>query len=196
MAFLGLAVPAQTARILSEVDYGGVGTPEKGFHHITMLYLGDEVPVERFGQALPVIFDVTSKTRPFTVATNRVTTFPAKRGTVPVICRVTSDPLHELREKLTAAFNAAELHYDNKFPDFKPHVTLAYAQEGLDKEFPSVEWGAHELVLWGGDSGDGRLVVTFPFSLGQKAASMGRRTLNRAFVKVAASFRPPLPHTP
>lgn len=189
MAFLGLSVPAPTARLLSEVDYGGVGEATgTDTYHITICYLGKEIPMGRIGKALPVIFDVTSHTKPFTVGTNQVTTFPSNPDGTPVICRVVSDALHELRDNLWAALDDAGIEYDKKYPEFKPHVTLAYAKEDveIDKEFPTVEWGAHELVLWGGDSGDGRLVVNFPFSLEQREAAV-----RRAFVRLAASATPP-----
>lgn len=194
MAFLGLQVPAPTARLLSEVDYGGVGDATgTDTYHITLCYLGSEIPMERIGKALPVIFDVTSHTKPFTVGTNRVTTFPSNPDGTPVICRVVSDALHELRDNLWAALDDAGIEYDKKYPEFKPHVTLAYSEEDveIDKEFTTVEWGAHELVLWGGDSGDGRLVVNFPFSLEQKEAAV-----RRAFVRLAASATPPPPSRP
>lgn len=195
MAFLGLQIPHQTARLLSQVDYGGVGEATgTDTYHITICYLGSDIPIEVIGKALPVIFDVTSKTKPFTVGTNRVTTFPGGPDGVPIICRVTSDALHDLRDALWAALDDAGIEYNKKFPEFKPHVTLAYAPEEevsqllagdddeLESEFPLVEWGAHELVLWGGDSGDGRLVVNFPFSMEQTKAAV-----ERAFVRLAAS---------
>jgi len=195
MAFIGLKVPHETARLLSEVDYGGMGAPTGlDTYHITICYLGSKVPIEQLAEAIPVVFGVTQRTKPFTVGTNRVTTFPAGPDGTPIICRVTSDALHNLRDALWAALDDAGVEYNKKFPDFKPHVTLAYSKKEVtlgdygEVEFPLVEWGAHELVLWGGDSGDGRLVVTFPFSL-EKTAEAKRR----AFVRLAASK---LPETP
>lgn len=176
------------------MNYGSTGEPESpGDFHITICYLGSEVPIERISKALPVIFDVTAQTKPFTVGTNRVTTFPAGPDGTPVIRRVTSDALHELRDALWAALDDAGIEYNKKFPEFKPHVTLAYTQEEgfeIDQEFPLVEWGAHELVLWGGDSGDGRLVVTFPFSLEQTKVAV-----RRAYVRLASSATQP-PQSP
>lgn len=69
-------------------------------------------------------------------------------------------------------------------------MTLAYKKaEGddttqdtpKDQKIPSLEWGVGELVLWGGDSGDEKLSVTFPFAL-----TLSKQAAYRAFVRIAA----------
>jgi 2'-5' RNA ligase len=189
MAALMLRVPHETARLLSEVQYGDVGERESpGEYHITVTYLGKEIPIEQITKAIPIIFGITSKTRPFTVGTDHISTFPPGEDGVPIIARVNSPELHTLRDALWAAFDAAGIPYDKKFPEFKPHVTVGYSKDPLagevvNADFPRIEWGAHELILWGADRGDGRLSVTFPFSVSMaRAASV----LNRAYVKLAS----------
>ena len=165
MAFLGIKVPHETARLLGEVEVPG-HTEAASHFHITMIYLGKDVPIEVLQKALLATYEVTSKTKPFTVRTSTLTCFPKGDDGVPIICRVDSDALHELRERIRLSYDAHDVPYDKKFPEYKPHVTLAYGDEEIpEKRIPTVEWGAHELVLWGGDSGDRRLVMTFPFSI-------------------------------
>lgn len=188
MAFLGIAVPAQTARLIAEVDYGGIGQAvPSSEYHITMIYLGKDVPIETISAAIPAIFSVTSRTKPFTVQTSRASTFPGNEDGVPIIARIQSNALHTLRSDIGQALDVAGIEYSKKYPEYKPHLTLAYSSEPLeqpvDVEFPVIEWGAHELSLWGGDKGDNRLIVTFPLSIGTKEA------LDRAFVKLAANWR-------
>lgn len=171
MAFIGISVPHETARILSELDVPG--TKESISHfHITMIYLGSGVPIEQLTDAIKATFKVTAKTKPFSVSTSLVTCFPKNEDGVPIICRVNSDPLHDLRKRLTSAFSAGGVQYNKKYPDYKPHVTLAYAEEEIEERtIPTVTWGAHELVLWGGDEGDRKLIVRFPFSIVSRVAS-------------------------
>lgn len=166
MAMVGLRVPHETARLLSEVEVPGQREALSSLH-ITLLFLGDNVPIEVLAQALVATFNVTSRTRPFTVRTSTLTCFPkGDNEGVPVICRVDSDPLHELQGRLKTSYETMGVPFSKKHPTYKPHVTLSYSEEEVEEQrIPTVEWGAHELVLWGGDDGDRRLVMTFPFSL-------------------------------
>lgn len=189
MAALMLQVPPDTARVLGEIQVPG--TPEKGESHITVVYLGKDIPIERIGKMLPVLFEVTSKTLPFTVATTHVTTFPPGDDGTPVIAPIDSDALHTFRKDLCAALDQASLPYDTKFKTYKPHVTLAFDQDPkttVDFAIPEVTWGAAELVLWGSNRGTGRLVVKFPLSLpiGKTASPKSNDSLYRAAVQLAA----------
>ena len=189
MAFLGLKVPPETSRILSEINYGDVGEKEPpSSQHITMVYLGKEVPIEKIAALIPVVFGVVSQTKPFTVATKKVSTFPANPddGT-PIIALIDSPELHVFRKAVTDAFDAAQVEYNKKYPSYVPHVTLGYSEEPLKQpinlDIPVVEWGAHELVLWGGDTGDNRIIITFPFSIALDKAAM-----HRAYVQLAKNW--------
>jgi 2'-5' RNA ligase len=190
MAVLGIHCPRDVARIFSQIDC--MGEREPLWHqHITLLYLGDDVPIETLAKAVVAIYGVTSKTKPFSVATNRVTAFPPHpdHGTVPIICPIVSPPLHEFQARLRSAFDKANVSYSKKFPEYKPHVTLSYVKDPLvfadhaaDKDIPPIEWGVADIVLWGGDEGDQRFSANFPLSIG-KTASVGD-VVYRAMVRL------------
>lgn len=164
MAFLGLAVPHETARLLSKIDAPGKREPVDAYH-ITLLYLGKDVPMSEITKAIAAAYEVAATTRPFTVRTNLRTTFPGNEDGVPVICRVQSDDLMVFRARLAAAFDQEGVSYSKRF-EYNPHMTLSYADAPVpDQEFPLVEWGAHEMVLWAGDQSDDKMTVTFPFTL-------------------------------
>jgi 2'-5' RNA ligase len=194
MAALMFQVPPETARVLHEIPVPG--DKEYEDPHITVLYLGKDLPIERIGEMLPVIYDITSKTLPFSVATSHVSSFPGGDDGVPVIARINSPALHRFRDELCEAFDAEGLPYDKKFPEYKPHTTLAYSPDPeteVDLDIPEISWGAHELMLWGSNRGTGRLVIKFPLSLPMaKAARSGyrapasREALYRAAVQVAS----------
>jgi 2'-5' RNA ligase len=175
MAFIGLKVPHEAARLLAGIDFGDVGDREStDFLHVTLHMLGDDVPIEALAAALKPIFEVVSKTPPFLVSTSHITTFPPnpESGVVPVIGLIDSPELHTLHSVLGKALDKAGISYSKKYPVYRPHVTLAYSKDPLvdggivntHLQVP-VAWGAHELVLWGGDSGDNRIVVTLPFAM-------------------------------
>jgi RNA 2',3'-cyclic 3'-phosphodiesterase len=176
MAFLGIRVPNETARLFKDVDVPGTKEPPSSMH-ITLLFLGDNIPIETLAKAMVATIGVTSNTPPFTVATDHVTCFPTDDN-VPVICPIESKALHELQAKIRKAYDNSGIKYSKKHPEYKPHLTLAYADEEIEKRSISkVEWGAHEIVLWGGDEGDSRLVITFPLSL--DASKTSGRVLQR-----------------
>lgn len=167
MAILQIQVPHATARLFGDIEVPGTRA-SSGSLHITVVYIGADVPIDTLTDAVKATYEVTSKTRPFTVRATRVTHFPVDddQADYPIIARIDSDELHEFREQLVAAFDEAGVEFDKKFPVFKPHVTLSYAPEPVEEfRIPVIEWGAHEVVMWGGEEEDERLSVTFPFSL-------------------------------
>lgn len=171
MAFIGLSVPHPTARLLNEIDVDG-DKVDINSSHITIMYLGKEVDIDVLADAIKATYAVTSQTKPFSVRTSRVTCFPKNDDGVPIIARVESDALYELRKKLAASFTSMGVFFDQKYPIYKPHVTLSYAEDEIEEfNIPTLEWGAHELVLWGGDEGDRKLNAIFPFSMSNKTAN-------------------------
>lgn len=175
------SVPNEVSRILRELRVPG--TPETQ-SHVTVIHFGDDIPVEQVANILPVVYQVTSSTRPFSMMSRTVGTFdPGDNGT-PVIAFVESPDLHRLRERLLGALDAAGISYSTKFKEYRPHVTITYSEEnlkGFEHSFTPVSWGAYELSLWGANRGDGELVVAFPFNVGMTQAVHAR-----ALVKLAS----------
>jgi 2'-5' RNA ligase len=183
MSFLGLCIPHETARLLSGIEVPGKREAVSSLH-VTMFYFGEHLSIDRITEIIQATFGVVQDTEPFTVRTSLVSSFPKGDDGAPIICRVESDSLHSLRARIQAAYEDAGVDYANNYPEYTPHVTLSYAEEDgfEDKQIPVVEWGAHELVLWGGDSGDDVLVVTFPLALddlGKTAKREASRVVRR-----------------
>lgn len=165
MAFLGIRIPHETARLLSQIDVEGEKTATSEMH-ITLLHFQSEWPISELAKSLEATYEVVSKFRPFLAKIGKMTSFPKNpEGKVPVIGKVESDELMELRKKLAENFDDENIDFSKTHKDFKPHVTLAYAEEKPDDEkFHPVEFVVSEIVLWGGDHGDDRIFVTFPLA--------------------------------
>ena len=165
MAFIGIRVPHETARLLSQIDVPGekISTSEM---HITLLYFQSEWPISELSKSIEATYDVVSKFHPFLVKLNKVSSFAKNpEGKIPIISRVESKELHQLRDKLAENFDDSDVDFSKTYKDFKPHVTLAYADDKPDEEkFHPVEFVVSEIVLWGGDHGDDRIFVTFPLA--------------------------------
>lgn len=164
MAFLGIRVPVETGRLLRGIEVPGEkeGPSE---YHITLLCFEDNWPVSEIAKALEATYDVICKIKPFTVKVEDVFCFPAREDKpVPVVAKVKSEDLHDMRDELAKEFDKCGIDFSKIFKDFKPHITLAYAKESIDKFKiePAIEFAVQEIVLWGGDSGDDRIFITFP----------------------------------
>lgn len=189
---IGLPIPAPTSRLLSDIEVPGDKTP-RDHQHITLIYIGDDVPIDMLAEAIKATYAVTARTRPFTVGTSRVASFPISGDeSHPVVAHIESDDLHTLRNNLVAAFDEAGVEFNKKFRTFRPHVTLAYAPDAVEEfRIPTIEWGAHEISMWGGDEGDRKLTVTFPLALNPTnavVAAMARRVVDR-FTSAAVAKR-------
>lgn len=163
MAFLGIKVPAGTARLLSGVDIPGTkeGAAEL---HITILCFEENWPISEISKALEATYEVVSKIKPFLITVDSVGCFPKRDDKpCPIIAKVSSKDLHDLNKKLKKKFNKEGIEYSKAFKDYKPHITLSYDDKEIDEfKIDNVEFSVPEIVLWGGDHGDDRIFITFP----------------------------------
>jgi 2'-5' RNA ligase len=171
MALLSIQVPYEIARVLGRVLVPG--TPEsRETYHITLLYLGKDIPIDVVSQALVVAYRVAEITRPIPLAISEVSSFQKGDDGVPIICPVNSPELHQLWEALCSAFDEAKVSYSKKFPIYKPHITLAYDDIDFDgpMSIEPIDWVSYEMTLWSGNSGDEAVSITIPFSFPSKEA--------------------------
>jgi 2'-5' RNA ligase len=162
MAFLGIRVPIETARLLKEIDVPGENTANSEMH-ITLLCFEDNWPISELAKSLEAAYDIVSKIKPFRVTMNKVTCFPKRGDKCAIIAPVKSAELHELRDKLAKSFDKEKIEFSKLFKDFKPHVTLSFNDEEIkERKIDEVEFVVQEVVLWGGDHGDDRIFITFP----------------------------------
>ena len=163
MAFLGIVVPEEAARVLAGHEVPGVPTSTHT-QHCTMLYLGKQVPIDDICAAIRAVFDVANQTKPFTCSVSGIGSFPANPDDgVPVIGRLDQTDIMAVREAVRAQFDQDGVPYSNKYPDYTPHVTLAYADEQVpDRPIDPVVWTCSRLTMWCGDVDDDGMVVEIP----------------------------------
>ncbi len=193
MAFLGIRVPHETGRLLSGIDVPGEkeGSSE---YHITLLCFEENWPISEIAHALEATYDVVSKVKPFIVSVKKVSCFPKREDNpVPIIAKVESKELHDLRGKLANHFDKCNIEFSKIFKDFKPHITLAYADKEIEEfKIDSVDFSVQELVLWGGDHGDDRIFITFPLKGPKKQKHAVLLQKVELFEKIACN--PPQSH--
>lgn len=176
MAMIAIPVTHDIGRLFESLDVEGDRRPSD---HITVFYLGDDLPIKKIVKIIPVIFEITSKMKPFKVSTNVITTFDEGKHGYPVIAKLQSKELEKLRNDLKKAFDDNKIKYDIKFKEFKPHLTLSYSPEKIkDIKFPKIEFLISQISIFGGDEVDEKVFINFPFSLGikKKAAYIDQLT--------------------
>lgn len=124
--------------------------------HVTLAYLGkaaDITPEQR--KRVLELAQEWSQRNPFAQYVTEVTAFrdgPPEKDTDPVVALISPTILTWARAELIDKLRGAGLQPDATFPDYKPHVTLAYIPR--DGEIPQFDLAGVGLVL-------DRLVVTF-----------------------------------
>lgn len=178
MAFIGLHIPEDIAEILASNFVPG-DIEESGGMHITILYLNDDVPVLDVAKAMCASYSVVSKTKPFFCNVSEVSSFSGSEDSVPIIYPVVSPGLMSLQSNLRSEFDRLGLPYSKKYGDYKPHVTLSYADNEEFKEFKEsklptpVVWMVSNMIIWGGNCDDEMLSIDLKFNVSkiEKAAS-------------------------
>lgn len=184
MAFIGLDVPADAASLLEGIDVPGDRESASDMH-VTIVHLGKGVPVVQLAKAMLVAHECARATPPMSFTITRVSSFPGGDDGVPIICPIESPELQALNAMLKQRLRDLGIPFSDKWPDFKPHLTLGYfvdAPEGfaLDVELPvPVPFSVSELCLWGGNAGGPEVLrVSIPFALSpvqRMAVTVARR---------------------
>lgn len=183
---LCIRVPADVSRLLQEIEIPEGERSDPSDLHITLTYT-KEGSVQAMGSMIATLLEALKGTAPFPVYTSRIGTFPAtphSDGKIPLICKVDSNELHSLRAKIVNAFDNEGVDYSKNFPEYRPHLTLAYLEDRgqvhddwSDHRIPTLSFGVNALTILLG--WQGRVVeVTVPLHL-QKTAAQRLRVISR-----------------
>lgn len=125
---------------------------DKSPSHITILQLGSVVPgLEK--KLLRVVNEVCEATKPFIVKLKKPRKFVNDKGQVILHSPVKSNRLVRFHDNLKAALLNAGISVDDKFPEFKPHITIAYCNNRKElkhyRQFkPEGTWIVDNIWIW------------------------------------------------
>ena len=125
--WVGLPVPTDAAPSLAVV--GGERAEDL---HITVSFIGSKKDLTAAAmKALPdVLAKIAAETPPLRVVTGEVRAFDVKEGPVPWWRSIRDpEPLQALRDRVEAALAAAGVETDKRFPNYTPHITIAYGDK-------------------------------------------------------------------
>lgn len=166
MAIITIPIHHECARLLHDIDVPGIKTDTSQLH-ITLLALGDDIPIHILAKAMVVVHEVVQQSEPFQVRISNISSFPVIEGNaVPIIAPIQCQAITDLNKSLKRLFNKSKIQYDKRFPKFRPHITLSRCEEAIKRtRIEPIEWSVQELVLWGGTDGDDRVFITFPLTI-------------------------------
>lgn len=170
MALIGLKIPAEISRMLTNVKVPGHRDPAD---HLTLFYMSGELDPKKVGKVCAALPGIIEKIKPFDAVVKKITCFTEGEEGFPIIGEVESKKLIDLRKKIGKMLDKEKVKYSDKFPEFKPHVTLSYHTHKVENiKLPTpAKWLVTEIILWSGDQSDNGIVVTFPLYEKVSAAS-------------------------
>lgn len=164
MAFIGISIPGPAARLIHEIEVPGNKTDSNQLH-ITMFYLGKDIDIKKISKAMIATYDIAQNITPFLVRVSCVNQFDTLvNDRYPVIAPIGCQKLFEIREEMRKSFDNKKINYDKRFKEYKPHITLSFSEQVVEKHkiaYP-IEFSVQELVLYGGQDGDEKIFITFP----------------------------------
>lgn len=165
MAMIAIPISEDVGRLFRQVDVPGERDPSD---HLTLFYLGKDIKLDHILLATRAVYRVASNMEPFTVSCKRIVSLPKGENGYPVVAKVDSKGIEPLWKAIEKELTRSGVRYDKAFvDDMVPHVTLSFSKKKVKNiSFPKIEWQVNSVSLFGGDGGDERIFVTFPFSLG------------------------------
>lgn len=188
MSMIGLKVPADVVEKLLKIKVPGKKVPDDSYH-ITMFYFEKEFKIKDMMNLIKLVHDVIKNVEPFQIKGKKVSCFPKGEDGVPIIIPVESEGLMELRKRLAKKFDASDFQFSKKYPEYRPHLTLAYSsKDGDEKDVDGIRWKATEIVIWGGPHDDEQIVISIPFKFGKRSGNELSYLYAEAFENLVARF--------
>lgn len=164
MAMIAIDVPTNITDIINDINLPGECLKKEVNHHITMFYFEDELEMEDILKIIPIVYEVTHKTKPFIINTKTYSSFPKGKYGYPIVAQIKNKQVLSLRNEIKKAFIKNDIKFDQKYPDYKPHLTFEYNKKELDEtNFNEIAWPINKITLFAGDKNKEQLLVEFPF---------------------------------
>lgn len=120
--------------------------------HLTLLYIGD-VPMHFEDKILEVVQQVCENFKKFKVKIKSPKKWINDENQTIYHSPIASSKLTNLHNMLEKSFELNQIPFSRKYPEFKPHVTIEYVNEGEKPKFkdvkPEGEFVVESVWVWG-----------------------------------------------
>ncbi len=149
MAIVALEVPRGVCQYLTRLNVPGERTPMEEMH-VTIVQIDEEMTPVQVATITGAVREACVALPVFQAMVDHVTCFPGNDNGVPVICPVVSDGLHALHDVIVEALDARGIAFSKRFPEYKPHTTLAWSHESLEPMslVRPITWTAAQVAMW------------------------------------------------
>lgn len=97
--------------------------------HVTVLFVGD-MQIQLEERLKETVESICEKTKPFTVSIEKPRRFINDKDQTVIHSPIKSNRLHDFHDELKKQLLSNQVQVDNKFPEYKPHVTIEYIDKG------------------------------------------------------------------
>lgn len=169
MSYIGIKVPQNICEILKTIDVGGERCDTSDYH-ITICILEDDPHEKDLIKIIDSAYSAVKSVEPFEINCEKISSFNSE-DKYPIHAALNSEDLMNLHDKIESNLKDSGVDIDDKFKNYKPHITLAYSDERIkDLKIKNISFLVQELVIVIGDADHTKLNITIPLYLKKKSA--------------------------
>jgi len=148
---VGLFIPLPS-NVAKQFPEDGREGEDSSPEHITLVYIG-EFHNELEDKLKNIVQIFASKTKPFSVKLVKPKKFVNDEGQTVLYSPVKSSKLNKLHYALKQVLRTNQIPLNNKYPEYKPHVTIEYVSPEEKPKYrdlcPKGEWTVDAVWIWG-----------------------------------------------
>ena len=148
---VGLFVPLPAHLAIQYPEDGRTGE-DSSPPHITVVYIGS-FPKELEKKLVKLTQEICSNAKPFKVKLTRTKTFFTENKQTIFHSPVKSKKLTNFHSDIKNHFMNNQIQVDTKYPDYNPHVTIEYVNEGDKPKYKGLhiidEFVVDSVWIWG-----------------------------------------------
>lgn len=119
--------------------------------HVTLVYIGN-LPAKFEDRLKEVVKNVCDNFKSFDVKLGSPKKLVNDKGQKVFYSPVKSRRLALLHELFKAEFQRNQIPFSNKYPEFKPHITIEYVDPGCKRQYPELcpegQWKIDSVWIW------------------------------------------------
>jgi 2'-5' RNA ligase len=147
MALVAFAIPKGVGRKLMPKPEVPGKLEDLEHYHVTLAYIDEASSPTDMAALLEAVAKLTERSAPIPAVVEEVSNFKKGDDGYPIVCHVKSEPLHQFQRELLKVLDGAGIEYSKKWPEYRPHITLSYAQEPYEAKIDEVALSLDSVVI-------------------------------------------------